>query len=112
MCALMDSAKALATMLECSEWCIAYREAKAAVTADAVLMRRLGIYKTRHMAHRMGAALSSEAEKEIGALYHELMLDERARRFLESEREAVQITANICRMLTEACGVDVTFPEL
>jgi len=110
---LIEEATVLAKKLAESDCCRAYREAKQAVLADDALLQRLSVYKEKHLAQQAAKIKGLDApeqEKELAALYWDLMLDDRARRFLESEREAAATTAAICGLFTEACAVDPAFP--
>ena len=116
MDALKDAARALAENLASSACCRAYQEAKAAVNERSMLLLKLDAYKKKHIAYRTaianGAPPIPETEAELNELYWSLMLDSRARRFLESEQEVITLFSALCGVIAEACPVDPSFPNL
>ena len=113
--ALMDATQKLAMGLAESECCRAYSAAREDVHANPSLLEKLGEYKKKSAAYRMAAAngepSSQETEMALSELYWELMLDNKARRFLESEKEAAALAAKLCEMIAAACPVDPIFPS-
>ena len=92
----------------------AYRSAKCAVFGDADLARRLIEYKKAHFEYRLRAmsgipdAPDFDEEKMLSNAYSDLMLNERAREFLERERAVFDLVNGINEILGEAYGeVDI-----
>ena len=113
--ALLQAAHTLAAQLSESACCRAYTEAREEVERDEALKSKLAAFKARRLAYlaetEAGAA-APEEERAIGEMYWALMLDARARCFIEAEREAAELTAALCRAVAEGCPVEPAFPQL
>ena len=110
---LIKAAKELASQLSESDCCRAYATAREEVEQDAELKQRLAAYKACHLSCRtkFGNTPVSDEERVVGELYWALMLDDRARNFLESEREAADLVAMLFRTIAEGCPVEPAYPQ-
>jgi len=112
---LLQDAQALATKLSESACCRTYAETKVEVERDDALRKKLAAYKVRHLAFCTKiaeGASAPEEERVVSELYCALMLDERARRFLESEREATALATALFRTVAEGCPVEPAYPQI
>jgi cell fate (sporulation/competence/biofilm development) regulator YlbF (YheA/YmcA/DUF963 family) len=90
-----------------------YVAAKRDVAANEGLSRKLDRFKKLNFEYRSkardGFASSPDEERLVSAAYWELMMNPRARTYLESEKELAVIFNSVCDAVGQVCGIEHVF---
>jgi len=89
------------------EWFIEYKAAKDIVSADDSLYAKIKAFKREHKKNL--TEHNSDKERELAQLYWNLVIDERAKRFLEAEAKAAEALYDFFMGIIFGIDIDVDF---
>ena len=101
----------LSDELSKTECCARFCHYKQIVGADPILYNRIKDFKKAQIEFEyrelQDSPLSFEEEKNVSKLYSELVLNDNARHYLESEKAVLELFSRIIDIVSAACKIDI-----
>lgn len=108
---VIEMAGLLAEKLKETEAHTNYERSKNKIHMDEDLTLKIYRYKKMNFdyQHKLMNNIepSFDEEKKISGLYSELLLNDDARLFLESEKKLIDLVSDIYNIIGEACGLEI-----
>ncbi len=106
----------LANALEECECFKNYTNSKIKISSNTDLCRRIKEFKGAHLNFQakllQNIQTSFDEERHVSKLYADLLLNDDARLFLESEKIMLEIIAKVYSTINNSCKIDMDIPSM